>query len=76
MPKLQSYYEFIIVVEADFGSALNSPDQVGFLKFEPGSCPKNYYLNSFKAMSIGHSQDGLVKLTSDHNQLIIDYSQL
>ena len=58
MPKLGSSYnrEYLVVVEADLGSALDGTDQVGFWKFDPDFCPNNYNQNSFKLLSIGHSQ--------------------
>ena len=62
MPKLQSYYDdYVIVVEADFGSALRNTDQVGFWKFDPEFCPYNYNPFNFKLMSVGHSQVRLRK---------------
>ena len=62
MPKLQSYYDYIVVVEADFGSALNNSGQVGFWKFDSKFCPNNYNPYTFKIMSAGHSQARLTKL--------------
>ena len=58
MPKISSsyYQDYLVVVEADFGSALGSTDQVGFLKFDPEFCPNEYNQNSFKVLSVGHSQ--------------------
>ena len=63
MPKLTSYYDYIVVVEADFGSALKSTDQVGFWKFDPDFCPNYYEPSNFQVMSVGHSQVGVRKLT-------------
>ena len=67
MPKLQSYYDYIVVVEADFSSALNNSGQVGFWKFDSKFCPNNYNPYTFKIMSAGHSQARLTKLiTASH----------
>ena len=63
MPKLQSYNpNYIVVVEADFGSALNNSGQVGFWKFDSKFCPNNYNPFTFKIVSAGHSQARLTKL--------------
>ena len=62
MPKLQSYYDYIVVVEADFGSTLNNSGQVGFWKFDSKFCPNNYDRYTFKIMSAGHSQARFIKL--------------
>ena len=61
MPKIGSSYnrEYLVVVEADFGSALNSTDQVGFWKFDSDFCPDDYNHHSFKVLSAGQSQDEL-----------------
>ena len=76
MPKLTSYYDYIVVVEANFGSAMNSTDQVGFWKFDPDFCPNNYYPGDFQVMSVGHSQVGLRKLTAIFGPIIvINYNQ-
>ena len=71
MPKLTSYNDYIVVVEADFGSALKSTDQVGFWKFDPDFCPNNYSPGDFQVMSVGHSQVGLKKI--DHHLWTINY---
>ena len=56
MPSSIYYQDYLVVVEADFGSALDSTDQVGFLKFDSEFCPNEYNQNSFKVLSVGHSQ--------------------
>ena len=65
MPKISSsyYQDYLVVVEADFGSALDSTDQVGFLKFNPEFCPNEYDQNSFRVLSVGHSQVELRNLS-------------
>ena len=66
MPKIHksynSYYEYIVVVEADFGLALNNSGQVGFWKFDSKFCPNNYNPYTFKIISAGHSQARLTEL--------------
>ena len=54
---MTSSYDFILVIEADYGSALNNVDQVGFLKFDPDFCPKNFVRSDFEFLSVGNSQE-------------------
>lgn len=62
MPKLGSSSRYLVVVEADFGFALDSTDQVGFWKLDSEFCPNEYNQNSFNVISIGHSQVELKKI--------------
>ena len=70
MPKIGSSYnrEYLVVIEADFGFALDSTDQVGFWKFDSEYCPNEYNQNSFRLMSVGHSQVEL-KILTPHCQI-------
>ena len=66
MPKIGSSYnrEYLVVIEADFGFALDNTDQVGFWKFNSEYCPNEYNQNSFRLMSVGHSQVKLENFNS------------
>ena len=63
MPKVGSSSRYLVVVEADFGFALDSTDQVGIWKLDSEFCPNEYNQNSFNVISVGHSQVELKILT-------------